>query len=228
MNDLEFTEPLEGQAPRRGLIGPFSARQVLGTVLAVMLVGIGLAIATAPLGRVGAGAPPNPEATPYLIGSSVEGLKVGDRAPDFTVTRNDGTVFRLADVNGRPLSLGDLKGKAVWIDFWASWCPPCQAETPVIRDAAATYRSRGLEVISISVQEASVDDVRTYAQRYGLTQTVAADLSGDIFELYKVYALPTQIFLDADGVIRSIVYGPLTAEGAAAQIEAVLPKAEAP
>jgi thiol-disulfide isomerase/thioredoxin len=127
------------------------------------------------------------------------------------------------DLNGQPVRINDLRGKAVWINFWASWCPPCQSETPVIRDLAAKYADRGLVVVGVSVQETNYDDVRAYAQRYQLGYTVAPDLSGDIFRLYRLYGLPTQFFVGPEGAIRSIVLAPLNEASATAQIEAILP-----
>jgi peroxiredoxin len=208
---------------RHGLIGPFGARQIAAALGAVALVAFVVAIVTAPLGSPVAGTPPDPRATAYAIAAPTEGLRAGDRAPELTIARSDGSTFTLTDLDGRPVSLASLRGKAVWIDFWASWCPPCQAETPVIRAANRAYRDRGLAIIAISVQESSVDDVRAYARTYDLGYTVAADLAGDIFRLYRVYALPTQFFIDPDGVIRSVVQGPLDAASAARQVEAILP-----
>lgn len=205
-------------------MGPFSGRQ-LAFALAVVIVAAGiLALANTPLATVGASAPPNPQATPFVIGATEPGLRAGERAPELTTTRADGSTFTLTDVDGRPVSLAALRGKAVWIDFWASWCPPCQAETPVLRDTYAAYRDKGLVIIGISVQETSAADVKAYAERYGLDYTIAADLTGDIFHLYRVYALPTQFFIDPQGVIRSVVQGPLDPTAAAAQVEAILPK----
>ncbi len=82
----------------------------------------------------------------------------------------------------------------------------------------AAYAPQGLEVVGISVQEATEDDVRRYAQTYGLAYTVAADLSGDVFRRYRVFGLPTQYFIDGDGVIQAIVQGPVTPESAAASL----------
>ncbi len=210
---------LDAPETRRGLVGPFTGRQLataLGVVLAVALV---LVVATQPLAAPGATPPPlDPRATQYLVGSGGEGLRVGDRAPELEVAGPDGSPAPLRDLGGAPVRLADLRGRPVWITFWASWCPPCQAETPTIRDLAAAYAPLGLAVVGISVQEATEDDVRAYAAKYGLRHTIAADLAGDVFRRYRVFGLPTQFFLDRDGVIRSIVQGPVTPESAASNL----------
>ena len=181
---------------RRGLIGPFSGRQLLFAFGAVIVAIVGLTIATTPLGNT-AGGPvfEDPQATPFIIGEAVEGLKVGDLAPDFDIALPDGTTYQLHDVDGNPVSLEDLRGKAVWVNFFASWCPPCQGETPVLREVAEKYKDQGLEVVAVSVQETTADDVREYRDRYDLDFTVGFDGSGHVFHQYRVYAL-------ADPVLR--------------------------
>lgn len=204
---------------RRGVIGPFTGRQLAAALVVVTAAALVLAVATRPLVTPGQSPPPvDPRATQYVIGSAGEGLRVGDRAPELEVVGPDGAPAPLLDLDGDTVQLADLRGRPVWITFWASWCPPCQAETPTIRDLAAAYAPQGLEVIGISVQEATIDDVRDYAETYGLRQTIAADLAGDVFRRYRVFGLPTQYFLDADGIIRSIVQGPVTPASAASNL----------
>lgn len=182
-----------------------------------------LNVITRPLGTVGGGVLPNPLPTAFLIGEPKVGLRPGDLAPEFEVTREDGTTFSLTDLNGSPIRLADLRGKAVWVNFWATWCPPCQFETPIMRETYETYRDRGLVLVAINVQE-TVDAASGYAARYGLTYPIGADISGDIFHAYRVFALPTQFFIDPDGMIVDVVNGPVTLEGAASRVEAILPK----
>ena len=140
------------------------------------------------------------------------------------VLRSDGSRFQLLDLDGRPIRLADLRGSAVWLNFWASWCPPCQAETPVLREIASTYRDRGVVLIGIEVQE-TVEDGRRHVQRYGLPYPIGADVSADVFHLYKVYALPTQFLIDRDGVIRQVINGPVTQGTADSLIASLLPPA---
>jgi peroxiredoxin len=216
----EFTH----RRARHGLIGPFSGRQLLVGAIAVMVVAIvGVAITT-PLGNTAQ--PPsvvNPLATPFLIGDEPpEGLQAGTTAPEMTIDLEDGSTYQLQDLHGRPVTLAALKGKVVWLNFFASWCPPCQQETPILRSLADTYRDRGLEVVGVSVQETTAADVKAYADRYRLRYTVGFDGSGHILRAYRVFALPTQFFIDVDGAIRQVVSGPVDEQGAKALIEAML------
>jgi peroxiredoxin len=205
---------------RRKVVGPFSLRQVTAAIIAVMATAIVVTLATVPLGSTAPGLPvPNPSA--FLIGSPIPGLRIGDLAPELAIDRPDGRV-QLTDLDGNPIRLADLRGKAVWINFWASWCPPCQFETPTIRSMDQRYRDRGLVIVAVQVQQ-TVSAGQAYANRYGLEYTIGADVTGAIFHAYHVFALPTQFFIDPDGRLRRIVNGPLDEKSASAMIEAILP-----
>ena len=209
---------------RHGLVGPFSGRQLLAAFGVVVLAIIVLVAVTTPLGNTGTGpGTVDPRPTQYLIGPAPqEGLHPGDLAPEFSVGLDDGSTYQLTDLDGRLIRLADLRGKAVWINFWASWCPPCQQETPVIRELAERYRDAGLVVVAIAVQETSPVDIRDYAERYDLGYTIGFDASGHIYREYKVFGLPTQFFVRPDGVIASV--GKTVDEAAAVTaIEAILP-----
>ena len=204
---------------RRG-VGPFSLRQVTIAILIVMGTAIVLTLASVPLGTTEPGLPiPDPSA--FLIGSPIPGLGIGDLAPEFEGDGPDGRVG-LTDLNGTPIRLADLRGKAVWVNYWASWCPPCQFETPTIRAMDARYRDRGLVIVAVQVQQ-TVQAGRDYAARYGLEYTIGADVTGAIFHTYHVFALPTQFFIDPNSILRQIVNGPLSETRAAQLIEAILP-----
>ena len=134
----------------------------------------------------------------------------------------DGSTYQLTDLAGKPVRLADLIGKGVWINFWASWCPPCQYETPTLRSMDERYRDDGLVIVAVQVQQ-TVAAGQQYAQRYELEYRIGADVTGDIFHLYRGFALPTQFFIDAEGRIRQIVNGPLTDQRATQLIESILP-----
>jgi peroxiredoxin len=217
-------EPVELEPPprpvRRRVVGPFSLRQVTIAILAVMGTAIVLTLATVPIDSI---VPrlPVPEPSAFLIGSPEPGLRIGDLAPELVVDRPEGRI-ELTDLNGTPIRLADLRGKAVWINFWASWCPPCQFETPIIRSMDERYRDRGLVIVAVQVQQ-TVDAGKAYADRYDLEYTIGADVTGSIFHAYRVFALPTQFFIDPEGRVRTIVNGPLDEGRATRLIESILP-----
>ncbi|MGH2511329.1 MAG: TlpA family protein disulfide reductase, partial [Candidatus Limnocylindrales bacterium] len=215
-------EVVRRRAPGRG-IGPFSLRQVALALGAVVVSAVILTIVTAPIGSSTPGLP-NPIASAYQLGSPIPGLQVGHLAPELTGTADDGSTFQLTDLAGNPLTLASLRGRAVWVNFWASWCPPCQSETPTLRAMDEEYRSRGLTLIAIQVQQ-TVDEGNSYAARYGLKYAIGADVSAAVFRTYHVYALPTQFFIDPQGVIRAVINGPLDKTSASQLIESILPAA---
>ncbi|HEX2755481.1 MAG TPA: TlpA disulfide reductase family protein [Candidatus Limnocylindrales bacterium] len=221
----EFTH----RPPKRGLIGPFGGRQLLAGAMVILVVGVLLVVVTTPLGSATPVGPNDPQATQYVLDPNARiGVRPGQIAPELEAVRADGSTFQLTDILGNPVRLADLRGKAVWINFFASWCPPCQAETPILRDLADRYRNRGLVVIGISVQETSAANVAAYAAKYQLGYTIAADVTGEIYALYRPPGLPTQIFIGPDGAVRSFVLAPLREAAAVAQVEAILPSPSQP
>ncbi|MCI0346757.1 MAG: TlpA family protein disulfide reductase, partial [Chloroflexi bacterium] len=136
---------------RRRVVGPFSLRQVTIAIAAVMASATVLTLATVPIGSIVPGLPV-PEPSAFLIRSPIPGLRIGDLAPELAVDRPEGRL-ELTDLDGNPIRLVDLRGKAVWINFWASWCPPCQYETPTIRAIDQRYRDKGLVIIAVQVQQ---------------------------------------------------------------------------
>lgn len=222
-DDSNGPSPASGPRRPKIAIGPFDAPRLAIIAAVVAATTLLLIAATRPLAQVERPGPRDPAATPYLVGPPVEGLAPGELAPELEVGGPDGTPAPLLDLDGRPVRLADLRGRGVWLNFWASWCPPCQAETPVLRDIAAAYADGGLTLVGISVQETTVDDVRAYAERYELGYVVAADLTGDVFRRYRIYALPTQVFIDPAGRVRRIVNGPVDPVSAARYVEEILP-----
>ena len=214
---------------RRGLIGPFSGRQLLSAAIVLVVAAVALVVVTTPLGSVNPIGPGDPKATQFVFDpNGAIGVQPGNLAPELEVRRADGSTVGLTDLDGKPVRLADLRGKAVWINFFASWCPPCQSETPILRQVADEYRDRGLVVLGISVREASAENVAAYAAKYQLGYTIAPDLTGEIFDLYHPPGLPTQVFVGPEGAVRSFVLAPLSLAAARAQVEAILPGGSGP
>ena len=193
---------------RRGLVGPFSGRQLLAAAVAVLLVAGSLKALTTPIGTP-APAVPTPGSSFVAFAPPQLGLQPGDRAPELAGTFNGQPVV-LTDLEGRPIRLGSLRGHPIWINFFATWCPPCQSETPTIEEVYEAHRAQGLVVIAVSVQESSIADVRAYAKTYGLQYTIGFDGTSAVYRAYHIYGLPTQVFIDRQGIVRQVWNGPLS------------------
>ncbi len=215
--------PPPGRWSRR-LIGPFTLTHIMalaGTLVGTVLL---LTILTAPMSSPVSTPGPQPGASFFVIGERTEGLAVGQVAPELAGT-HDGRPVTLDDLDGNPVRLADLRGRPVWVNFWASWCPPCQLETPVLRDVYAAHEDDGLALVAVSVQEASPAEVQKYADTYGLDYTIGFDGTSDIFHAWLGYGLPTSYFIDAEGVIRAVHYGPLSTDAAEALLTTIIPAA---
>ena len=110
-------------------------------------------------------------------------------APAFTLDR--------LDREGQ-LSVADLKGKAVVVNFWASWCVPCRDEAPVLQTTYERYRDQGLVVLGIDVNDFH-QDARRFMKRYGLTYPVVYDGKGSTVGKWGVRGFPETFFVDRTG-----------------------------
>jgi peroxiredoxin len=120
----------------------------------------------------------------------------GFTAPDLT----------LQTLDGETVTLSELRGQAVLINFWASWCPPCRNEMPAIQQVYEEYRDEGFTVLAVNSQEQEAR-VTAFAEPLGLTFPILIDRDGSVFDDYQVAALPTTFFVDRAGVIRGVTTG---------------------
>jgi peroxiredoxin len=205
----------------RQIIGPFTLKHlaILGAVM--LSVTTLLALLTTPISAPTQPAMPVPGSGFYQLGEPTTGLNVGQRAPELE-GEVAGEPAPLLDLDGRTVTLADRRGSPVWLNFFATWCPPCQEETPILREAFARYAPEGLEMVAVSVQETTAADVAAYAETYRLPYTIGFDATSSVFRTYQGFGLPTHVFLDGDGVIRSVFYGPLDRSQVAAFVEPLL------
>jgi cytochrome c biogenesis protein CcmG/thiol:disulfide interchange protein DsbE len=130
------------------------------------------------------------------------GVHVGAPAPEFAMT----------DLDGNPLRLGDLRGRPVIVNFWASWCGPCVEEFPLLRAAAAEHREHGLAVVGIVFRDNS-EAARSFMARMGATWPAAMDPGEVVADSFGIFGPPETFFIDSDGVVRGRQIGQLTASG---------------
>jgi len=128
--------------------------------------------------------------------SSTQGVEVGDLAPD----------FQLQNLDGQTISLGNLRGKPVLINFWATWCGPCRGEMPYIQEIYEEWTNKGLVVLTINMGESS-SKAEEFRQSYNLSFTVLLDTKQDVAQKYNIQYIPTTFFLDKDGIIQDKVIG---------------------
>lgn len=127
------------------------------------------------------------------------GVKVGDRVPeDLSLTTYDGEHYRL----------GDLRGKVVFINFWASWCKPCEEEAPYLQEAWAQLDDRG-DVLFLGVAWTDTDEkARAYLERFQVTYPNGPDLGTRWAHVFRIRGVPETYILDREGRLAYIKIGP--------------------
>jgi len=123
------------------------------------------------------------------------GLAVGDYPPNFT----------LEDVQGRTITLASLRGHAVWLNFWATWCPWCRTEMPDMEKVHEMYGNR-LLIYGIDIQQSRAT-VTQWLTQHGITYDVLLDTTGQVATTYDVNQLPTSIFIAPNGRITAVHTG---------------------
>jgi thiol-disulfide isomerase/thioredoxin len=112
-------------------------------------------------------------------------------------------------LDGAAVRLGDQRGQVILLNLWATWCPPCRAEMPLIQAAYEQYRDAGFTVLAVSQGEEAAT-VAAYVREAGLTFPVWLDAAGAAGRAYQVRALPASIFIGRDGTVRAVYRGPLS------------------
>jgi peroxiredoxin/Mg-chelatase subunit ChlD len=141
----------------------------------------------------------------------VEGLQVGNLAPDFT----------LGSTRATRVSLSELRGKIVILNFWTTWCGYCAVEVPALESIHNEYGPQGVVVLAINQGE-SLQTVERYAWDHGIHFTVWLDEDQWAGNIYQVRGIPTTYYVDREGVIRAVFRGTRTYEQFVAQLEELL------
>lgn len=128
------------------------------------------------------------------------GLQPGESAPDFTLTT----------LSGEQLSLSDLRGKKVILNFWATWCGPCRAEMPDMQKFYESHQDE-VEILAVNVteSEASAENVDLFVEDYGLTFPILLDEKSQVVTTYQALTIPTSYLIDSNGVIQNRMIGPM-------------------
>jgi thiol-disulfide isomerase/thioredoxin len=139
-------------------------------------------------------------------------VEVNEGVPNVDVVLNEGTQeegneLKWISLEGETLSLSDFEGMPLLVNFWATWCPPCLAEMPLIQDYADQYQDQ-LVVLAINAGEDEAV-VRNFVTQQNLELTFLLDPTNSAARYYRVYGFPTSLFFDDDGVLQSTHIGEL-------------------
>ena len=147
-------------------------------------------------------------------GGAIPAARQGFLAPDFTLNTPEGESF----------TLSELRGQAVLVNLWATWCPPCRAEMPAIQKLYDEYKDQGFVVLGVNMTYQ--DDplaVVPFMQENQLTFPILIEETGNVAEKYELRSLPSSFFIDRDGIIQEVVIGgPMSEALLRTRIEAIL------
>lgn len=154
------------------------------------------------------------DTTPETGPQSAEAGSASDRtpAPDFSLTRFDA---------GETLTLSNLQGQPVILDFFASWCPSCRAEAPALQGFWQEYQDEGILLVGVALND-SPQGLQDFKDEFFLTYPLGLDETGEIATMYRVSSIPTFVFIDRAGRIAKVVVGMMSAETMASEAEALL------
>jgi len=133
----------------------------------------------------------------FFISFTVGAVNVGDNAPDISLPHLD---------KKTELSLKKLKGKVVYLDFWASWCGSCRTSLPLLSELRTKLSKKGFEVLGVNVDAKPKDGI-AFLDKYPVSFPVLSDPKGKTPELYRLKGMPTSYLIDRKGVIRHVHVG---------------------
>lgn len=142
-------------------------------------------------------------------------VQPGDRVGDFELA-----LFSGYEYDGQSsVSMDDLRGKVLLINFWASWCKPCEQEAPELRSAWAYYKDRG-DVLFLGVDYVDTEpEAREYLKKFEITFPNGPDVGTRISQMFRIKGVPETYFVDRDGVLQYVQVGPFESES---QIRAII------
>ncbi len=134
----------------------------------------------------------------------------GDLFKNLNIEKSDKEIqapdFTLKDLDGNQVSLRDFRGKVIFLNFWATWCPPCRLEMPTMERLHVELNDQGLVILAVNYREGP-EKIQAFLKQHDLTFTALVDEKAEVFELYKAWSLPTTYLVNRDGEIVGKVIG---------------------
>ena len=139
-------------------------------------------------------------------------LQVGDEAPDFVLT----------DMNGEKHQLSEYRGQGVFLNFWGTWCKPCEREFPLMDKQYQDVKDQGLQILAVNIGESDFV-VQKFIDRLGLTFPVLIDDNKSVMESYNISPLPTTFLINPEGKIEKIITGEMSEESIKEYMAQIMP-----
>ena len=156
-----------------------------------------------------------------IVGLLAYGYRIDSRYIQSPLIAKEAPSFALALFDRETVSLKELNGKAVLLNFWASWCIPCRAEARALESAWQKYRDRGVVFLGVNIQDKE-EDARAFLKEFGITYLNGPDTSGKIAIDYGVWGIPETFFIDPRGRITYKHAGELRAPIIGAKLDEAL------
>ena len=137
--------------------------------------------------------------SPFFQSANQAPVMVGLSAPDITYPGLD----------GKKVSLSDYRGKVVFVNIWATWCPPCVEEMPSMQNLYQKLKSENFEIMAVSIYSQGAKVVAPFMKKYKLTFPALMDSLGTVKRIYKTTGVPESYIIDKDGILAKKVIGPL-------------------
>jgi cytochrome c biogenesis protein CcmG/thiol:disulfide interchange protein DsbE len=153
-----------------------------------------------------------------LLALFAYGLRLQGSGP---VDSGDAPTFTLPLFDGGSISLADLRGKVVVINFWASWCPPCREEAATLEKTWRAYKDRGVVFIGVDYMDTE-PEARAYMKEFDVTYPNGPDLGTKIARAYRIRGVPETFFVNKEGKIAQVQIGPITESKLVGIIERLL------
>ena len=116
--------------------------------------------------------------------------------------------FELTSLDDDTVTLSDLRGKVVLLNFWASWCPPCRSEMPAMQKIYTAFGPDEFVILAVNnLQQDGLAEAQKFIAERNLTFPTLLDTDGQVSAAYQIRSLPTSFFIDQEGLIREIVIG---------------------
>ncbi|EOP98689.1 thiol-disulfide oxidoreductase ResA [Bacillus cereus] len=141
-----------------------------------------------------------------------EKVQIGSQAPNFV----------LVDLEGKKHQLSDYRGKGVFLNFWGTWCKPCEKEMPYMNELYPEYKKKGIEILAVDADETEIA-VKSFRDQYKLSFPIMIDKGNEVLNTYGVGPIPATYLIDKNGKVVKIFIGGMTLQDIKESMDLITP-----